>query len=76
MVGTDENGQVPKGSKILDSMKEDSLIPGTSSSKTNGSTSKAPTLSELEERLAALRGVPVEAIRKPRLVSYWLFIEK
>ena len=70
VVGTDESGQVPSGRKILDTMKEDGPIPGTSKSSSTNGNSNAPTVSEIEERLAALRGVPVETVRKPRLVSY------
>lgn len=34
---------------------------------------KTPTLSEIEERLAKLREVPVEEIRNPSLVSCFFF---
>uniref|UniRef100_A0AC34FSR6 FYVE-type domain-containing protein n=1 Tax=Panagrolaimus sp. ES5 TaxID=591445 RepID=A0AC34FSR6_9BILA len=68
VTGKNENGEVPTGRKVLDAVTSDSYFPGTSNG--NHSTNKnsnAPTVSEIEERLAALRGVPVEVIRKPRL---------
>uniref|UniRef100_A0A914QEC4 FYVE-type domain-containing protein n=1 Tax=Panagrolaimus davidi TaxID=227884 RepID=A0A914QEC4_9BILA len=71
VTGKGENGDVPTGRKVLDSMKEDPHFPCTSNgnhSVTSGSSSNAPTVSEIEERLAALRGVPVEVIRKPRML--------
>ena len=33
---------------------------------------EAAHIAELEQRLANLRGVPVEVIRRPRLVSYFI----
>uniref|UniRef100_A0AC34Q7X4 Uncharacterized protein n=1 Tax=Panagrolaimus sp. JU765 TaxID=591449 RepID=A0AC34Q7X4_9BILA len=65
ITGKDENGQVPTGAKVLDSFKEDK--PTTSNeSAPKTDQAKSITVEEIEERLAALRGVPV--IRKPRLM--------
>ena len=64
ITGKDENGQVPQGAKILDTLNDDK--PTTSNEKEGNNQSI--TVSEIEQRLAALRGVPVEVIRKPRLM--------
>lgn len=75
VTGKDENGDIPTGRKVLDTMREDPLIPGLSNGNTStrNDNSNAPTVSEIEERLAALRGVPVEVVRKPRLVRPLFF---
>ncbi|KAE9548397.1 hypothetical protein FO519_008391 [Halicephalobus sp. NKZ332] len=66
ITGKDENGEVPKGAKILDSFNDDK--PTTSEKDSGAKPSDSITVAEIEQRLAALRGVPVEVIRKPRLM--------
>jgi len=61
-------------SNFTTSMNKNSTISDSGKNKRNNAAAPknkiaaAPTLSELEERLAALREVPVEVIRNPRLL--------
>jgi hypothetical protein len=48
--------------------EDDPLFPRSNGGNASSGNSTAPTVSEIEERLAALRGVPVEVVRKPRLL--------
>lgn len=72
ITGKDKNGQIPQGSKVLDSFKSDDVMDNLKDrqNKINHGQPGAITVSEIEERLAALKGVPVEVIKKPRLYVY------
>lgn len=58
-----ENAQSSNNTKITSTSKD---------SKKAKSSSKVSTISELEERLAALKGVPVDVVRNPGLVCLYL----
>uniref|UniRef100_A0A7E4VYH1 FYVE-type domain-containing protein n=1 Tax=Panagrellus redivivus TaxID=6233 RepID=A0A7E4VYH1_PANRE len=64
ITGKTDNGEVPTGRGVLDSfIVDENPIP---TSGRHPKSTATITDTEIEERLARLRGVPVEEIRKPR----------